>query len=342
MYCQLNTMVPIIRQYLDETVDLRPNPSLSRLSIAALTAALHFDVAHGWAKDIEVLVFIYWLAHATSYRVISTAFDIPRSTIHDIVHRISRAVIGILGQTIRFPRGDQLEEVGAGFSHLAGCPPFSVVVGAVDGCHVRIKPPAANAQCYFNRKLFPSIQLQAICDHRGRFLDIFVGFPGSVHDARVLKNSPVYVRQLYPPEGKCILGDGGYPCLAAPMRLVTPYREPVQNSAQARFNRKHSRARCIIERAFGMMMTRWRSIFYKALEVCPTFAAEVVACCAILHNICLDNGDIVEEVIMEPADDDHSILGCADVTSGDTLRDTLSAAVSAPEVAVPALQEHDY
>lgn len=45
-------------------------------------------------------------------------------------------------------------------------------------------------------------------------------------------------------------------------------------------------------------MTRWRSIFYKALEVCPTFAAEVVACCAILHNICLDNGDIVEEVIM--------------------------------------------
>ena len=88
-----------------------------------------------------------------------------------------------------------------------------------------------HAQCYINRKVFPSIQLQAICDHRGRFLDIFVGFSDSVHDARVLKNSPVYVRQLYPPEGKCILGDGGYPCLAAPMRLVTSYREPEQNPA---------------------------------------------------------------------------------------------------------------
>ena len=76
--------------------------------------------------------------------------------------------------------------------------------------------------------------------------------------------------------------------------------------------------------------------------MCPTFAVEVVACCAILNNICLDNGDIVEEVIMEPVEDDHVIPGCDDVTSGDTLRDTLSAAVSAPEVAAPALQEHDY
>ena len=76
-----------------------------------------------------------------------------------------------------------------------------------------------------------------------------------------------------------------------------------------------------------MMKTCLRSIFFKALEVSPTFAAEVVACCAILHNICLDNGDIVEEIIMEPANDDHGISGCADTTSGDTLRATLCAAV---------------
>lgn len=31
--------------------------------------------------------------------------------------------------------------------------------------------------------------MQAIADHKGKFLDIFVGYPGSVHDARVLKNS---------------------------------------------------------------------------------------------------------------------------------------------------------
>jgi len=44
----------------------------------------------------------------------------------------------------------------------------------------------------------------------GKFLDVFVGFPGSVHDARMLRNSPVYAGSFYPPAGKAILGDGGY------------------------------------------------------------------------------------------------------------------------------------
>lgn len=117
----------------------------------------------------------------------------------------------------------------------------------------------------------------------------------------------MFVRQLYPPEGKCILGNGGYPCLAAPMRL-TPYCEPVQ----AQFNQKHSHAH-----------------------------THVVACCAILHNICLVDGDLVDEDVLEPADEDNGFPGFAEIISGDALRDTMFAAVAAPEVAVPALREHD-
>lgn len=71
----------------------------------------------------------------------------------------------------------------------------------------------AAAQCYFNWKLYYSIQLKGICDHTGRFLDVLVGYPGSVHDSRVLKNSPVYTRGLYPPSGFFLLGAGGYPYL---------------------------------------------------------------------------------------------------------------------------------
>nr|XP_033493243.1 putative nuclease HARBI1 isoform X1 [Epinephelus lanceolatus] len=246
-YCQLNTNVPIIRQFLDDTVDLRPNLRLSCRSLAALTAALNFSVTQGWPKDIEVLVFVCWLAHAAPYRVVSAACDIPKSTVHDIVHRVSKAVMGILGRTIRFPNPDQLENISAGFSRLAGCPALSTVVGAIDGCHVRIKPPTVDEQDYLNRKLFHSIQLQAICDHEGKFLDILVSFPGLVHDVRVLRNSPVYYRQLYPPEGWCILGDGDYPSLAASICLIMPYREPVVNPVQARFNSMHAKAWNIIE-----------------------------------------------------------------------------------------------
>ncbi|KAG1928895.1 putative nuclease HARBI1 [Pimephales promelas] len=49
---------------------------------------------------------------------------------------------------------------------------------------------------------FPSADdqeaLQAITDHQAKFLDIFVGYPGSVHDARVLKNSPAIKTRFAP------------------------------------------------------------------------------------------------------------------------------------------------
>ncbi|KAL0153332.1 hypothetical protein M9458_051370, partial [Cirrhinus mrigala] len=341
-YCHLNAAVPILRLYLDEAADHRAHLRLSLPSIRSLIGALRLESDHGWERDLEVLVFLYWLAHASSYRVVSQTFDIPKTSVHDIVHRVSKAVLGILRKVICFPTGDDLEAVGAGFAQLSGSPAFSRAVGAIDGCHIRMKPPANTSHCYYNRKLFHSIQLQAITDHRGKFLDIFVGYPGSVHDARVLRNSPVYLGSLYPPPGKCILGDGGYPCLSAPICLITPYREPVHNPVQARFNSKHSRARNIIERAFGMMKTRWRSIFFKALEISPAFVPEVVTCCAVLHNLALLNGDIVEAEDEEDHDDDPPEPHNPQARVGDHVRDNLAAAVSAPNICVAALHEHDY
>ncbi|KAM7009677.1 uncharacterized protein LKV04_001615 [Tautogolabrus adspersus] len=121
--------------------------------------------------------------------------------------------------------------------------------------------------------------------------------------------SSIYVNQLYPPHGWCILGDGGYPCLAAPISLRTPYREPVQNPVQARYNRHHAKARCVVERAIGMMKTRWHSIFLKAMEVKATLVPAVVSTCTFLHNLSISNGDLVEPEVEEGAfhgeADDH-------------------------------------
>lgn len=342
-YCQLNTSVPVLKLYFSDG-DLKKDLRLTRQTVEALTAALRSEADHGWQRHIEVLVLLYWLAHAASYPVVARAFDIPRSTIHDIVHRMCKAVMGLLPRMISFPKNESLDEVGAGFAQLAGSPAFSVAVGAIDGCHIRIKAPAADGACYFNRKLFHSIQLQAICDHRARFIDIFAGYPGSVHDARVLRNSPVYTGALFPPAGYCILGDGGYPCTDGPIRIMTPYREPVQNPVQARYNVHHARARNVIERAFGMLKTRWRSLFFKALEVRPAFVPEVVACCAVLHNLCFSCGDLVEADVGDGdgADEEPMEPGCLVVRCGEAARSNLAAAVSAPVRPVPQLLEHDY
>ncbi|XP_055079761.1 putative nuclease HARBI1 [Periophthalmus magnuspinnatus] len=160
----------------------------------------------------------------------------------------------------------------------------------------------------------------------GHFIDTYVGWPGSVHDARVLRYSPLYQRGLYPPPGHFILGDGGYPCLQRPLPLITPYKRPVQGVGAQRFNFHHSKARSIIERAFGMMKTRFRAIFFHALEVHHTFAPHVITACAVLHNICLGAGDTValedepEENVVED-DGDNEV----EAVAGAQWRDQLSA-----------------
>ncbi|XP_042576959.1 putative nuclease HARBI1 [Cyprinus carpio] len=132
------------------------------------------------------------------------------------------------------------------------------------------------------------------------------------------------------------------PCLRQPLPLITPYKRPVQGVGAQRFNVHHSRARSIIERAFGMMKTRFRAIFLQALEVHHTFVPHVITACAILHNICLGVGDIMapedeheEEMAEEEDEGEHAL----ETVSGAPWRDQLSAEVSALEE-VPA--DHDY
>ncbi len=65
-------------------------------------------------------------------------------------------------------------------------------IGAIDGTHVPIKAPYDNPEQYVNRKKFHSVQLQGVCDADQFFTDVYCAYPGSVHDARVLRHSPLY------------------------------------------------------------------------------------------------------------------------------------------------------
>lgn len=59
----------------------------------------------------------------------------------------------------------------------------------MDGTHIRVDKPREDPDSYINRNKYYSIQLQAVVDHKNRFWDVFVGYPGSVHDARVFSES---------------------------------------------------------------------------------------------------------------------------------------------------------
>uniref|UniRef100_I3IZF3 DDE Tnp4 domain-containing protein n=1 Tax=Oreochromis niloticus TaxID=8128 RepID=I3IZF3_ORENI len=292
---------------------MRPDFRLSRESVTALLNRLNQERRHGWGALIEALVFLFWLASGAAYRVVSRVFAIPRATVHCIVHRVTEEVVATRHQVIHLPRTpEDLDAMSNGFAQLAGHRAFVKAAGAIDCCHVRIK----------NRKLFPSIILQAVCDHQGRFVDTHVGWPGSVPDSRVLRHSPLYRQARYPPPRHFILADGGYPCLQHPLPLITPYKRPVHGTGAQHFNAHHSRARSVID-AGGA----------------PHHPSQVITACAVLHNICIGAGDIVAPD-EEPEDDaqDEGETG-VEAVSGAHWRDQLSAEVSALEEVPP---DHDY
>ena len=140
------------------------------------------------------------------------------------VHEVCHAIVNILlQQYIKIPTGDSAHTVVDGFFHTWG---FPHCFGAIDGSHIPILPPMDSPREYYNRKGWHSIVLQALVDHDYKFMNTYVGWPGSVHDAWILSNSEVYAKgesgDLVPrgmqhingvDVSVVILGDPAYPLL---------------------------------------------------------------------------------------------------------------------------------
>ena len=99
--------------------------------------------------------------------------------------------------------------------------------GAINGTHVPIIAPAYSLIEYVNRKGFHSIVMQAVTDCNYMFRDVVIGWPGSIHDARVLSSSTIFrkgnEKRLFPTDlvkeirgveiAPFLLGDPAYPLL---------------------------------------------------------------------------------------------------------------------------------
>jgi len=64
----------------------------------------------------------------------------PRTTVHNVVHRVCGCVVVAMPRVIRLPStAEGQREVSEGFARLARHGAFARAMGAIDGCHVRIK-----------------------------------------------------------------------------------------------------------------------------------------------------------------------------------------------------------
>ena len=242
---------------------------------------------------------LWRLATNIEYRTLSELFGIGRSTVCTIVVETCNMIAThLFPQYVCFPTGDRLRDVITNFETCWG---FPQTVGAIDGTHTPIVRPQESASDYYNRKGYYSVIMQAVVDYRGQFVDAYIGWPGKVHDARVLVNSSLYQRAMNGtllPDWKrsisgvqvplIILGDPAYPALPW---IMKPYPETSQSAReQRRYNYRQSRARMPVENAFGRLNGRWRCLL-KRIDCHLQNVPNVIASCVVLHNMCEMYGD---------------------------------------------------
>ena len=215
---------------------------------------------------------LWRLATRNSYRSCGLQFGLGKSTAKIICSEFEQAVFDLKDCFITFPLtnekiGEKIEE----FEELYGIPQ---IVGAIDGCHIEINAPPQNHEDYFNRKQHYSVNLQAIVDAKLKFIHATVGYPGSIHDARVLRLSGLYdfaeneqilsgpMRNINGTElGPLLAGDSAYPLTNW---LMKPFSDRGRLTAELRkLNLKFRALRCVVERTFGMLKSRWRIILKK-------------------------------------------------------------------------------
>lgn len=253
-----------------------------------------FFFRHPITVEKRVLISIWRLATNIEFRTLGRMFGIGRSTACEITEEFTRAVVqNLMPRYIHFPvTKEGFREVVDGFLNRWG---FPQCCGAIDGTHIPILAPPIHHTDYYNRKGWHSVIAQVVVDHDYIIMDINTGWPGSVHDARVFRNSGVFNRgmsgTLFPNTNVLmndtevpifLLGDPAYPLLPW---LMKPFPRGNGNADRERYNNCLSTARMTVENVFGRLKGRWRCLLKRNDSEMENLIM-IICACATLHNIC--------------------------------------------------------
>nr|CAI5845544.1 unnamed protein product [Callosobruchus analis] len=173
---------------------------------------------------------------------------------------------------------------------------FPNCVGSVDGKHVVLQAPINTGSEFFNYKSTFSIVLMAVVDADYCFTFADVGCQGRISDGGVIKNTSFYKKlqgnELHLPSDNALpntekvlpyvfVADDAFPLEE---HIMKPYPGSHQEDSIERiFNYRLSRARRVVENAFGILSVVFR-VLRKPMLLEPHKAAKVVLACIYLHN----------------------------------------------------------
>ncbi|KAH8009945.1 hypothetical protein HPB51_023001 [Rhipicephalus microplus] len=235
------------------------------------------------SADKTCLVVLSYLGSQSSMYSLAYRFDISELSVRTCIERVLNFLLSISEEVISWPDSREQERIKTGFLLRSEGKGPRNTIGCVDGCHIEIKKPEESPHSYSNRKKFPSVVLQEICNDRNKFIDVLIGFLGSAHDARVLREGPFFEVAQTKCADSYLLGDSAYPLLSW---LLISYRDNEQTfpAWKKRINKCHSQQRPAIENSFGHLKQRFRRLYFVDAATIKQYGLIVMAAC-VLHNI---------------------------------------------------------
>ena len=212
----------------------------------------------------RLAITLHFLATGEKYRSLMFGFTVAHNTISVIVTQTCEAIVAEYGEEVmQCPRtSDAWKQVAAEFSSRWN---FHHTLGAIDGKHVAIRCPKNGGSLYFNYKGFHSIILLALVDAKYKFLWVDVGTNGSSSDAQIFNDcdlrSGIIDGTLDVPDAEPLPGDDcdmpyfliGDDAFSLRTWLMKPFSARGLPDEERIYNYRLSRARRVVENAFGIM-----------------------------------------------------------------------------------------
>ena len=243
----------------------------------------------------RLAITLRFLASGESQQSLSLAYRMGKATVSNVITETCDALYTTLSPTYLKPPTSQEQwmSISKEFEEQWDLPH---VIGALDGKHIRIQCPPGTGTLFHNYKGFFSMVLLALCDANYCFTLVDIGQYGSNNDSGVLSQSEMgkkfELEEMnlpspshqpgcsFDPLPYFIVGDEIFPLKKWLMR---PYPGKSITEEQSIYNYRHSRARRVIENAFGILACRWR-IFNTPIIATVDNIQRYVKTAIVLHN----------------------------------------------------------
>ncbi|KAK6134848.1 hypothetical protein DH2020_031389 [Rehmannia glutinosa] len=235
----------------------------------------------------SVAIFLTTVGFASRQRTTCERFQHSLETVSRHVKKVAKALCKLAPELIKPP--DMYACSTKIMNDPLLYPYFKDCVGAIDGTLISAWAPANNQASFRSRKGELHQNVLAVCDFNLMFTFILAGWEGSANDARVLTDALRRDGNFpWPPEGtKLVLQFSGFLALYRQHRYhINAWRGAMfdPRDREELFNKRHSRLRNAIERAFGVLKGRFPILKGPMPRYSIRRQVNIVIACCVLHN----------------------------------------------------------